>query len=84
MLLQFFPEIESSIFTPQSTLNPSSDYETKHSVFSIAIRWLPQRRDHLPVEAQLGGGGGHPLLEALPVRLYRTKKYNWGGEDYFR
>lgn len=36
------------------------------------------------MEAQLGGGGGHQVLEALPVLLYRIKKYNWGGEDYFR
>lgn len=36
------------------------------------------------MEAQLSGGGGHQILEALPVLLYRIKKYNWGREDYFR
>lgn len=76
MLPQFFPEIASSTFTPQSTLKPSSDHETKLCVFCFALRWVPQRGDHLPVEAQLGGGGGHPLLEALPVRLHRTQKHN--------
>jgi len=27
--------------------------------FPLQYRWLPKRRDHLPMEAQLSGGGGH-------------------------